>query len=154
MAQKSCDQGKTKAKTFFFHSLTQFTLSCQLRVVNSSGAMTDAWLCLYLRSVFKHLDWTWLTQRTEKAVGGARVVVHHLQQVLELASILDGQLSQLVHVQQVVVDDALVADAQGKTVDLRSLTNQEQPITNSVHLHAMLTLITTNWSMEPHLPTM
>ena len=45
-------------------------------------------------------------------------MIHHMKKVLELASVLYGELAQCVHVQQVVVDLTTVTQGQGKAVHL------------------------------------
>lgn len=47
-------------------------------------------------------------------------MVHHLEQVLKLAAVLYRELSQCVHVQEVVEYLTTVAEAQGKAVHLDS----------------------------------
>ena len=66
----------------------------------------------------EHVDRTHLPKRPQESVGGPRVVIHHLDQVVELSAILNRELAIGVHVQQVVVDHPIVAQTEGKTVDL------------------------------------
>jgi len=58
-------------------------------------------------------------QGPEESVRGPGVVIHHLNQIVELSAILYGQLPIRVHIQEVVVDHPIVAETKSKTVHLQ-----------------------------------
>ena len=78
-------------------------------------------------------------------------MIHYLKQILKFSSILDGELSECVHVQQVVEDFSSVRQAEGKAVDLGSLSYQEQPIFQAIGPDSSLTVVPWDGSMEPQL---
>ena len=78
-------------------------------------------------------------------------MVHHLQKILKLASVLDRELSLVVHVKEVVIDLTLVAQAEGKAVHLCPLSDKEEPVSEAIAPHSTLTLFSVDGSMEPLL---
>ena len=68
----------------------------------------------------EHVDGTHLPQRSQQTVRGPGVVVHNLQKVLKLAAVLYGELSESVHVEEIMVDLTTMAQTQGKAVHLGS----------------------------------
>jgi hypothetical protein len=75
-----------------------------LTTFNPAWAMFDPCLVTGVPSLLKHRDRAHVIQGTQQPIRSAGIVVHHLKQVLKLASIFNRELSQGVHVQQIVVD--------------------------------------------------